>query len=684
MQYSNNILEKFVGEKIALYGLGVETEKLLNQIGDKFDIVGLLDGYKQEGELFGKPIISLESAIKQDVRLILVVARPGSCRAIAKRIANICITHEIALYDIRGNNLCENKKVSYSFCDAEEITKEKLCSYIDEKDVICVDMFDTLVMRRTMWNTDVFDIVSEILKERNINIDDFSNSRLYSEKQLSSSGSPQLIKIYENMLSKYKNIDIMAEELAEIEWEIDALLLVQRKELCDILRAYSNKGKKIYIVTDTYYTKKQIQVMLEKCKIDFYDDIFVSCEYNTLKNQELFNVVKMFVGGESYIHIGDDMVSDIDGARGHGIQAVHICSGMDLFEKLGYLGTEEYIYSLSDKIKVGMFIANIFNSPFQFESMSNKVSIKSAYDIGYVLFAPMITDFVIWFGSQIENYNIKNIWFGARDGFLIKKMYDKMVNNNTSTYFLTSRMAAIRSGILSVQDLEYVQSMKFSGSVKEQLKERFGIELSENDALDNIMDYFEKIVLKSKDCQRNYLKYIDGIDIRDSDIAFFDFVAKGTTQLFIQKLIDKHIKGLYFLQLEKDNMSKKNIDIISFYDSDNLVDSSIFDNYYILETILTSDQPSVIQFDKNGSPIYAKETRKQSDIICFKEVQNGIYDYFIDFLELCPIDEVKINRKLDEIILNLIHGFNIEVEQFTQMQVEDPFFNRTTGVSDLI
>ncbi len=684
MQQADNILDKFVGKKIALYGLGVETEKLLNQIDGRCDVVGLLDGYKQDGRLFGKPIISLEAAIKQNVGLIIVVARPGSCRAIAKRIAQACKLHEIALYDVRGNNLCEDKKVSYSFCEIDGITKVKLCSYMDKKDVICVDMFDTLVMRKTMWNTDVFDIIYENLKKRDINIDDFANRRLYSEKQLAASGSPQLIEIYENMFSEYENINITARELADIEWEIDASLLIKRGELCDILRNYAKKGKKIYIVTDTYYTKKQIQLMLEQCGIDFYDDIFASCEYNTLKKQELFKIVKKYAGEKRYIHIGDDIISDVDSANEHGIDAVHIYSGIDLVEKLGYLGTEKYTCTLSDKIKMGMFIAKIFNSPFQFESMPYKVSIKKAYDIGYVLFAPMITDFIIWFGSQIENYGIENIWFGARDGFLIKKMYDKMVNKNTSIYFLTSRMAAIRAGVSNSQDLEYVQSMKFSGSVKDQLKERFGLELPVGEESDNIMDYSVQIMLKSQYYKRNYLKYIDSIDIKGSDIAFFDFVAKGTTQLFIQKFINRHIKGFYFLQLEKDNMKKEDIDIISFYDSGNLVDSSIFENYYILETILTSDQPSVIQFDQNGNPVYAEETRKQSDITCFKEVQNGIYDYFVDFLKLCPIEELKINRKLDEVLLNLIHGFAIEVEQFMQMQVEDPFFNRTTGVSDLI
>lgn len=86
------------------------------------------------------------------------------------------------------------------------------------------------------------------------------------------------------------------------------------------------------------------------------------------------------------------------------------------------------------------------------------------------MFAPMISDFVIWFKKQAENYDIKNIWFGARDGYLIKKMYDMYVKNRQSIYFLTSRTAAIRSGIQNEEDIRYIDEMRFNGTLKEQMQ----------------------------------------------------------------------------------------------------------------------------------------------------------------------------------------------------------------------
>lgn len=89
-----NTAEQFTaykGKKIALYGLGVETQKALKVLKTDFNIIGLLDGFQEEGSLYDCPIVSLKNVIERGVKLIVVVARPGSCKAIARRIGDKCI-----------------------------------------------------------------------------------------------------------------------------------------------------------------------------------------------------------------------------------------------------------------------------------------------------------------------------------------------------------------------------------------------------------------------------------------------------------------------------------------------------------------------------------------------------------------------------------------------------------------
>lgn len=682
------MLRKYEGNKIALYGLGIETKKVLTKLGKQFDIIGLLDGYREEGCLYGKRIISFQEAVDSGVKLILVVARPGSCKAIARRIKKECMEHQIELKDIRGVDLCTNYEPCYDLKKAQGITKRQLLEKIAEHDVLSVDLFDTLIIRNTLFYTDIFDIMSIRLADMGISIEDFSRKRIDAEKTLAASNVLNLEEIYGYMTEQYHLNMISADELAQLEWEIDYDMVVSREAICDLLDKVYQSGKVIYIVSDSYYNRKQIEKLLEKCGIDFYTNILISCEYSVDKRQGLFGKLKERLNGKTCLHIGDDSVADIDAAMRNGIEGCRIYSGIDLLEAAGYFGMWEYITSLSDRIKVGMFVARLFNNPFQFESEERKIEIDEDFSIGYLLMAPIIADFVLWFREQIEKNKLNNIWFCARDGYLIKMLYDALVKNDESVYFLVSRMAAVRAGIEDEEDIEYIEQMKFSGSLLEELEKRFGILLKDDDCVGiegtRLLDYSHKILDNARVYRQNYLTYINGLKKDDNDIVFFDFAAKGTVQLFMQKLVLNHFKGIYFLQLEKENMGGKDLDIISFYDTSELDYSAIYNNYYILETVLTSDQPSVTGFDAEGSALYAKETRSKSDIECSKAVQMGIWNYFSNYLKLCPKKERSVNKQLDEIMLELIHRIEIKSEEFRQMKVEDPFFNRNTEMRDLL
>ena len=677
------MFQKYKNSKIAVYGLGVETERALPELEKNFQVIGLLDGYRDDGELYGKPIISMTLAVKENVELIMVIARPGSCRAIAKRVGDQCTEHGIRLLDIRGNDLLDQQRIAYDFIEVDGITKNDLLRLINSADIVSFDLFDTLVMRQVLFSSDVFDLMNGRLKMLGIFLKDFSGKRLEAEKYLSRAMAPTLLEIYAWLVETHGIEMISPQELAELEWEMDYSLLLPRREICELLGKVIAEGKEVYIVTDSYYTEGQIRKLLDKCGISGYRDVLVSCKYQTGKTQGLFKKLKEKTIGKNCLHIGDDIVADIESAKKNGIAACRIYSGADFLGLTGYLGLWEQINGISDRVKVGMFVSKIFNSPFQFEVDNKRIYVNSASDIGYLFFAPMISDFVLWLYRQLEKRGIGTIWFCARDGYLIKKLFDELKSDISSIYFLTSRTAAIRAGIESEEDIRFVGEMHFNGSLKEQLKERFDVADTQNRG-ERLADYKEEILRKASENRGNYRAYINGLETREGEIAFFDFVAKGTSQMFLSRLIENHLIGFYFLQLEEEYMREKKVDIIPFYPTEERDSSAIFDNYYIMETILTSSMPSVKGFDSQGKPLYAKETRKSRDIECFQNVQNGIYEFFKTYLELCQGVDMENNKKLDEAFLVLVHSIAINDEGFLRLTVEDPFFNRTTKMTDLI
>ena len=511
-------------------------------------------------------------------------------------------------------------------------------------------------------------------------IPDFSKLRLYAEKELSKETAPKLKEIYNYVLKKTGGNFISAEELAAIEFELDLETLIVRSEVCEVYKSVIASEKKVVISTDSYYTLSQIKIILDKTGITSPDKIFVSCEYTTSKTQFLFKELCKEFREKKILHIGDDEIADIKKANELNINTYRIYSSIDLFDALGGLRIEDEIRTLSDRVKAGMFISEVFNSPFWFEEEAEKLSVNSAAQVGYLFCAPMIIDFVLWLKRKLEEENYRQILFCARDGYLPGRLFRKVSTNTKSVYFLSSRTAAIRAGMMNDKDIEYVDSMKYFGTPEEALKVRFGI------SVDDITKIKRKreVLLKSEIQRDNYKRYIEKLDLSDDDIGLFDFVAKGTTQMYLGKLFSQHVKGFYFLQLEPEFMADKGLDIEPFYSDEEKNVSAIFDNYYILETMLTSPYSQVEEFDQNGEPVFFNETRTEKDLGVFEQAQAGITEFYEEYMRLVP-EEARIeNKKLDEKILALVNHIQIKDEDFMAMQVEDPFFGRMTDIRDVL
>lgn len=677
-------------KKLLIYGLSTETERVLNEWNGKYNVIGLLDGFKTSGQQFGYPILDINDVVKLENIIIIVVARPGSCKAIAKRIGDLCRENNVELFDIRGKDLLADTRVVYDFTAAQGYTRQDLLSAIENAKVVSFDLFDTLAIRNISSFEGVLKLVDARFREKGINIPNFVNKRLKIEKELSFDNAPKLGEIYSEVMKDVGEFGFSADELAGIEFEVDKNLIEERRDVVDLLNELVKKNKLIYITSDSYYTKEQISQILERIGVASVTDVLISCEYGTSKTGNLFEELKAVSGEADILHVGDDIVADIESAKRHGINTFQIYSAAELLELVGGLKLSETENSLSDQIKVGMFVANLFNSPFQFEDDEKRIHAEDAKDVGYLFCAPMIMDFTKWFEEESKDAGNTNRWLCARDGYLLKRLYEIMFPSQKAEYFYTSRISAIRAGVESIDDIEYVDGMKFSGECKENLKIRFGIsaEVLDTADIDNgqegLLKYSKAILDNSKRKKENNLKYIEKLDVQYGSISFFDFVAKGTSQMYIQRLTQNPIKGLYFLQLEPEFMKDKNLDIKPFYTEMERDSSAIFDNYYILETLLTSPEASVDEFDEEGNPVFAKETRTDKDIACFMRAQDGIIEYVNKYISICPVSESSINKKLDEIFLTLVHNVEIRDKDFLSLTVEDPFFNRMTDITDVL
>ena len=676
----NGYLKQNKGCRLALYGLGTETERFISENKSLANIVCLLDGFREDGEMYGYPIMPIRKAIDEGVNRIIVVARPGSCKAIAKRIGDICRENNILLHDVRGKDLLSPAQTRYDFTTVQGESKGELLEKIRRAEVVSFDLFDTLVMRKVYSYTDIFELVDLELKNRGIVIPDFARRRLAAEKELSKSNAPTLEQIYKEVLRGIGGSFLSAEELAEIEWMIDFETLLRRDAVYEIYQKTVNSGKTVIITTDSYYRMERIKKILSKFGIDRYERLFVSCENGTSKTLNLFDLVASQYAKNSLLHIGDDEAADIAEAQSRGIDTYRIFSGQDLFDVLGGLGTEELVKSLSDRLKCGLFISRLFNDPFQFDTGERKVCITDAKNVGFLFCGAMVSDFTLWLKDRVKAEDIQQILFCARDGYLMGRLYRMIDNKMKSVYFLSSRTAAIRAGMGSDDDIDYVDSMKYFGSPNDALMKRFGIDMPDLDEDSRRQSILQKAAVQ----KNNYKKYIEKLHVTDEKTAMFDFVAKGTTQMYLERVFDYKMKGLYFLQLEPEFMANKGLEIEPFYSDEEKNHSAIFEYYYIMETMLTSPYSQTEEFDEDGNPVFAKETRSERNIWCFEQMQKGIIEYFRDYICLLPEAARTENKQLDELFLSLVNRIDITDKDFLSLTVEDPFFNRMTDIKDVI
>lgn len=667
---------------IAIYGLGQETQKNIDCLSEKYSIVGLLDSYQDDGELYGIPIISLDDAIRQGVKLIIVVARPGSCKAIVRNIGSTCSQAGINLIDIRGNNLLKKRVSQYNFEDICGYKKADLLHLINRSDVISFDLFDTLIMRKTLYFEDLLEIIAHEIGKNGLKIQDFVTKRLKAEIELSREKVPSLQEIYSYMLHDFelKYID----KLTAIEYENDKKILIARTDMVDLLNYSLKEGKKVCITTDTYYSEEQIRGIIKKCGINADVDVLTSCDNKTSKSQNLFEVLKNKFSETRIVHIGDDEKADVESAKEHGIFAFRIFNGRDILELVGGFGIADSMSNLSDRIKVGMFVSKIFNTPFVFDE--DGISLRDTKEIGYVLFSPMIMDFTWWIGKKAQSKKAATVLFTARDGFVLQKIYDILFGGEKSFYFLTSRIAALRACIENETDIDYIEGTKFSGSNVDKLLVRYGLTKEEcidyaDENYEGVMSYksiiFHKAVIKKK----NYLKYIrDNITFNEGEIFFVDLSARGTIQMFCERLLEKKVKGLYFLQLDPEFAKTNDLSIESFFAEDGDENNTIFDDFYIMEPVISSPDSSVDEFDEKGNPIFSQEERSAEEIDSMIQIQEGMLEYVSDFVSICPRSAICINKKLDEGIFRLIHTIKITSESFWLLRNIDPFVNRITDI----
>ena len=281
-------------------------------------------------------------------------------------------------------------------------------------------------------------------------------------------------------------------------------------------------------------------------------------------------------------------------------------------------------------------IAKKYKGTKAFKMINKKVNgnvIDNEYDFGYCVFGPLIYEFIKWLNCKTEKY--EQIWFLAREGWLLKKAYDIYANNEKGKYFLASRRAVSVSAIYSEKDVKEILNQYYKGSVGNLLYSRFGVYTSDNDYVEmprNMEKVAKQLDIKdilnrAKLERENYKKYINKFN---SNCAVVDVGYSGTIQYYLSKMLNKKIDGYYICTHFNNKPSKLGAKCKSIYGVVNLIDeieNIVFKNQLYIEAVLKAPFGQLISFNDEGLPIYNDDLTYDETI---KNIHSGICDYIKD------------------------------------------------------
>lgn len=511
----------------------------------------------------------------------------------------------------------------------------KLLHLIDKYNVISFDIFDTLVKRNVARASDIFDRTEYYYNLSHENkVNDFRNTRILAEKTARSRTIDEEINIYDiyNYIT-FPKVD--NNELLKIELEVELAHCQTNYSLKAVYDYAIKQNKFVAIISDMYLPQAIIEEILIKCGYSKYDKLYISSE--SKKTKRTGSLYDLFLSdtkikAASVLHIGDNKRSDYFMPRMKGMHSYHI----DRDKVNTLLLSKEDIFCSNNKIL-----------PFLNNNITCYRKESKAYRLGYELLGPLIVGFCSWIHSEDEKEVFDEIYFLARDMYLVIKAYNLLYGDEKTRYIEVSRK--------SVRN-EYVRKKGKVEAVFDTLsRKRYSVndvidsmsldqskirELVNPDLLDKSLEDIEpetrlsinNIILKMLNDSNDYSKrYLIKNGLANGKNALVDIGWHGTIQNIIEKIVDNPLYGLYFGSTKRKNYNNLLCKGYWFDYCDESLAKNKLAITYILEVMLFPNHGTTISYSIEDNEIQPQYDNFESTNQYFiKKFQKGALQFVED------------------------------------------------------
>lgn len=333
----------------------------------------------------------------------------------------------------------------------KSFSAENVIKGIGKCQCVSFDIFDTLIKRCVANPTDVFArVVSDYNKNAQAKLDanEFIKHRIeagkFAAEQAIRSGREErtLDEIYQLLYEHYgEEISILKQ--FEIEREISCCK--QNREMKKVYDWCLKNGKRVFISSDMYLPQDVIETILANCGYTNYERLLLS---SVLKKKKYSGNLYLHIINteqkikQTFVHIGDNLITDYLAAKSCGLKAIKIPHNINRskFERRGLRHLKEGQYNKIQNV-IGNFSQDDWNLYFQY---------------GFECIGPMLYGFTTWLHKRAKEVGCQQLFFLSRDGFLMQQAYNMLFGKEAlpNRYMHASRKSLIGSQVWIEPNLE--------------------------------------------------------------------------------------------------------------------------------------------------------------------------------------------------------------------------------------
>ncbi len=523
---------------------------------------------------------------------------------------------------------------------------KKLKNLIDKYEYISFDLFDTILKRNVTNPFLIYDIIELNYIENNVkNIKDFSSKRKQIEIDLWNQSEGADLNI-NNIYSRIDNKS--ANDILKYEQELESNMICCNTAMLELYNYCILKNKKVIFISDMYHTKNFLQNVLKKNGINGYYKLYISSECKCTKSEgKLFDYVKKDLGTSNILHIGDSLKSDFIVPKLKGLHSYKIKRNIN---HLNYQKSKENISTLGDDILYSLTNNHIGE-------------IEQTYQkIGYEALGNLLIGFSCWLHNECQKKNIKKILFLSRDGYIMKKAYDILFQNEEieTQYFLASRRSLtvpMLTNITCFDDVLEIVKFRKKETFSSLLKRVGIINLHKEDKIISNLEVDRDKIINDNKLLSKLNKYIDEIkenaqiesdafieyfeeNISSNHIAVVDIGWHGTMQDCLENLLKKNkidclIDGFYIGLSCEQNSNKKSY---AFDKNTKKYNSDLISAYRgLIETFFSAYHGSAQKYYvENNKPLVLLEDYNvpKETLEIIKEIHEGAIKNVVDFSKI--------------------------------------------------